>query len=342
MIRFKKYLLEKAQKMASPFNPLTIPDLRKDENRVLMFLKKVKDGEEFAIASRDANVTIDASQYSLIQSFLQSDGGKFPTRGTKIEVNTSGGKLTIPKDFLKTGEFGGKGQGSGTAAETLAMNHFNDNLNKILQREGLSQIKLRINKKVVMCAQMVKTEGKYQGYEPKSDMTITDDNGNPTAYISHKAGTSAKSYQQYGGLSDKALPSKYRNNRDVKSFMQAVLKLRPKGLQSGDSFFRPLTDQQLVRMMMYGPEYGNASSISNVDEFHLGNMNLVGSGEGPYTIKSIHKGTNGDIPTGDYQAVLFIRYQARRGDARAGGEVVKNARVGVFPLAKTSRTSKKI
>lgn len=341
MLRFKKYLLEKAKQMVSPFNPLTIPDLRKDENRVLTFLKKVKDGEEFATTG-SANVTIDKSQYDAIQRFMQSDGGKFPTRGTKMEVNTSRGKLTIPKDFLKTGEFGGKGQGSGTAAETLAMNHFNENLNKILQREGVPQIKLRINNRIVMCAQMVKTEGKYQGYEPKSDMTITDDNGNPVAYISHKAGTSAKSYQQYGGLSDKALPPKYRNNRIVKKFMQDVLKERPQGLKSGDSFYRPLTDNNLVRMMMYGPEHGGVPGISNVDEFHLGNMNLVGRGEGPYTINSIHKGTNGEIPTGDYSAVLFIRYQARRGDARAGGEVVKNARVGVFPLAKISRTTKKI
>lgn len=337
MYRFKNYLLE----ANNPFNPLTIPDLRKDENRVLMFLKKIKNGEEFATTGTE-NAIIDKSQYNEIKKFMQADEGMYPNKGTNMTVETSVGKLNIPKSFLKTGEFGGKGQGSGTNAETLAMNAFNDDLNAILKKEAVSQIKLRINKRVVMCAQMVKTEGKYQGYEPKSDMTIIDDNGNPTAYISHKAGTGAKSYQQYGGLSDKALPAKYKNNKIVKAFMQDVLKQRPNGLKSGDSFYRLLTDNQLVRMMMYGPESGGEPSIHNVDEFHLGNMKLKGRGQGPYKINSIHKGTNGDIPKGDYAAVLFIRYQARRGDARAAGEVVKNARVGVFPLAKTSRTSKRI
>jgi hypothetical protein len=124
--------------------------------------------------------------------------------------------------------------------------------------------------------------------------------------------------------------------------MQDVNRMRPEGLQSGDSFYRRIKDQQLVKMMMYGPLYGGKPSISNVDEFHLGNMNLKGSGEGPYTIESIHKGTNGEMPDGQFEAVFFIRFQARRGDARAAGEVVKNARVGVFPLAKISGTTKKI
>jgi hypothetical protein len=338
MLRFKNFLLE--FKMKNPFNPLKITDLRKDENRVLTFLRKIKEKEPFATV-RQGDVTIPVSEYDEVKLFMNADG-RFPKGGTNMMVQTSKGKLKIPGDFLKTGDFGGRGAGSGTNAETLAMNYFNENLNKILQREGVPQIKLKINGRTVMCAAMVKTEGKFQGYEPKSDMTIVDDRGNPVAYISHKAGRSAKDYQQYGGLSDKALPTKYRNNPAVKKFMQDVNRMRPEGLQSGDSFYRPIKDQQLVKMMMYGPLYGGKPSISNVDEFHLGNMNLKGSGEGPYTIESIHKGTNGEMPDGQFEAVFFIRFQARRGDARAAGEVVKNARVGVFPLAKISGTTKKI
>jgi hypothetical protein len=169
-----------------------------------------------------------------------------------------------------------------------------------------------------------------------------DDKGKPVAFISHKAGSTAKHYQQYGGLSDKALPTKYRNNKDIKQFMQDVAKERPDGLKSGDSFYRPIRDKNLIAMMMYGPEYGKGPTISNVDEFHLGNMILKGKGEGPYTITSNHKGTNGEIPKGQFEAVLFIRFQARRGDARSAGETVKNARVGVFPIAKISSTTKKI
>ena len=333
--------MEKAP-VSNPFNPLKITDLRKDDNRVLTFLRKIKDNEPFATVSK-GEVTIPASQYDEVETFMKADG-TVPARATNMTVSTSSGNLNIPKDFLKTGDFGGRGAGSGTNAETLAMNNFNEGLNAILKKEGIPQITLLINGRRVKCAQMVKTEGKYQGYEPKSDMTITDIKGNPTAYISHKAGRTAKDYQQYGGLSDKALPAKMRGNAAVKKFMKDVNSQRPDGLKSGDSFYRILEgrDAQLIYMMMYGPEYGGRPGISNVDEFHLGNMSLKGRGSGPYTIESNHKGTNGDLPTGEFQAVLFIRFQARRGDARAAGEVVKNARVGVFPMAKISRTTKKI
>ena len=341
MLRFRNFLLERDMQ-ANPFNPLKITDLRKDDNRVLMFLKKIKDGDPFATVSK-GNVTIPKTQYDEVELFMKADG-TVPSRNTRMTVSTSGGELQIPKDFLKTGEFGGRGAGSGTNAETLAMNNFNEGLNVILKRERIPEITVRINGRTVKCAAMVKTEGKYQGYEPKSDMTIVDTKENPTAFISHKAGRTAKDYQQYGGLSDKALPVKMRGNAAVKKFMQDVNKLRPDGLKSGDSFYRKLEgrDAQLIYMMMYGPEYGGRPGISNVDEFHLGNMSLKGRGSGPYTIESNHKGTNGDLPTGEFEAVLFIRYQARRGDARAAGEVVKNARVGVFPMAKISRTTRKI
>lgn len=335
-------MLERAE-MSNPFNPLEISDLRKDDNRVLMFLKKIKENEPFATVNK-GDVKIPMSQYDEVETFMKADG-TVPALRTKMSVSTSNGELMIPKDFLKTGEFGGRGKGSGTNAETLAMNAFNDHLDGILKREGVSQVSVRINGRVIKCAGMVKTEGKYQGYEPKSDMTIVDNQGKPTAYISHKAGRTAANYQQYGGLSDRALPQKMRNNPQVKKFMQDVNKLKPEGLQSGDSFYRDLgtgRNATLIYMMMYGPEYGGPPSISNVDEFHLGNMTLKGRGEGPYTIESNHKGVNGDLPTGDFKAVLYIRFQQRRGDARAAGEVVKNARVGVFPMAKTSRNSKKI
>ena len=116
--------------------------------------------------------------------------------------------------------------------------------------------------------------------------------------------------------------------------MQDVISQRPDGLQSGDSFYRPIRDKALVGMSMYGPEYGSRPSISNVDEFHLGNMDLKKAGDN-YKITSVHKGSNGDMPTGQFAALLFARFQNISGDAKAAGEVLKNARVGIFPMAKT-------
>lgn len=340
MKSFKEYIVETDLKMTTLFNPLSIGELRKDEKRVLTFIKKVREGELFATV-RHGEVTIKKTQLVSVTRFMQADG-KFPAPRTTLNVITSGGTLTIPNDFLKTGEFGGRGVGSGTSAETLAMNNFNEHLGKILQKEGLAKIKIKINGRVVECATMGKTEGKFAGREPKSDMSILNLKGLPVAYISHKAGSSAKDYQQYGGVSEDALPAKYKGNEFIKRFMVAVNALRPTGLKSGDSFYRTITDPELVKVLMYGPCFGGKPSINNVDEFHLGNMTLKGKGSGPYEIISSHKGTNGDMPDGQFEAVLLIRFQGTRGAARAAGEVVKNARVGIFPIAKISRTTKKI
>lgn len=337
MLSFKGYLLEKAMASAI-FNPLSISDLRKDQQRPSNFIEKVKNGDKFITVSK-GEVVIDKKQLGAVKGFMNADQGKFPASGSSLTVKTSKGDLIIPKDFLKTGEFGGKGQGSGVAAETLAMNDFNKKLNDILQKEGVPEIKIKINGRTINCAQMVKTEGTYQGRDPKSDMTLVDKSGKPQAYISHKAGKSAKDYQQYGGLSYK----QYATNKDIKNFMNAVLAQRPDGLKSGDSFYRVVKDKKLVADAMYGPEFSSGkSSISNVDEFHLGFMELKGKGKGPYTIESIHKGTNGEMPKGDYEAIFFIRFQDRRGAARAAGVTVPNARVGIFPMAKKVGTSKKI
>ena len=67
-----------------------------------------------------------------VKSFMTAgEKGRFPVKGSSMMV----AGLKIPGDFLKTGEFGGRGQGSGTNAEVQAMNYFNDNLNKILKRK---------------------------------------------------------------------------------------------------------------------------------------------------------------------------------------------------------------
>jgi len=319
------------------FNPLKITDFKKDQNRVLAFIDKVKKGEVFSTVSK-GEVIIPKDQLNLVKFFMTVDNG-YPKSGTSTPVKTNKGELIIPKDFLKTGEFGGRGAGSGTSAETMAMNYFNDGLNKILTSQKRSYINLQINGRTVKCSAMVKTEGKYQGREPKSDMTIVDHKGTPVAYISHKAGSSAKDYQQYGGLSY----AQYQSNKDIQGFMDTVIETTGGELSTGQSYYRPIKDKKLIREAMYGPEYSRGlPSISNVDEFHLGNMDLRGSGRGPYRIESAHKGTNGEVPGGEFQAVFFARFQGSRGDARAGGRVLRKARVGIFPLAKISGTSVKI
>ena len=324
-------------KKINTFVKLDNSDFNKDENRGITFLAKIKEGSKF-VTVNNGDVTIPKDLHDDVMLYIQAKDGKYPDRGSSIIIQTSNGKLKIPNDFIKTGEFGGRGVGSGTKAETKAMDDFNDKLNKLLISLKRSSVTVLINRRRIECAQMVKTVGKYNGKEPKSDMTIIDANNNPVAYISHKAGKSAKDFQQYGGVSNMALPAGYRNNVEIKSFMEEVSKQRPDGLASGDMFIRKVKDENLVKLMMYGPEYPTKTpGISNVDEFHLGNMSLLGSKGGTYQIVSNHKGTNGDMPRGEYEAIFLIRAQFRRSPALAAGVTIQNARIMVAPRALASR-----
>lgn len=333
MLRFKAFLLEKKDMSLVSFNRLTIADLRKDENRVLTFIAKVKEGKPFA-TMKDTEVVVNKSQADEVEAFMTADNG-FPKLRTSMKVKTSTGEFIIPTGFKKTGEFGGRGQGSGTAAETLAMNYFNDKLRKLLDDIDMPSIDLSINGRTVECAEMVKTEGKYEGKEPKSDMTIVDTKGNPVAYISHKAGRSAKDFQQYGGLTYR----KAQSNIELKKFMNDLKKMRPDGLNRGENFYRPIKNLALKNQAIYGPEFGGEPSINNVDEFHLGNMNLTKKGNS-YKITSTHAGTNGDIARGEYEAVFNARYQGKRSPAKAAGIIVPNCRVAIFPIGSLPRTKK--
>ena len=328
--------------MTQHFVKMTITDFRKNENRVLTFLEKIKSGETFGTVNKGSKVTIAIEEYDEVMVFLQADGGKFPAARSSTYVKTSNGRLKIPNDFTKTGDLGGGGKGSGYAAETLAMNDFNKKLETLLMYLGKSSVPLIVGKplRTVECAKMVKTEGNYNGKDPKSDMTIVDVSGKPVAYISHKAGRNASSYQQYGGVSKAALPSTYHNNSEIKSFMDKVLELKPEGLLPTNSFYRKIKDKKLASISVYGPKFGQLPGISNVDEFHLGNMNLYAKTAKKYIIQSIHKGTNGAALTGDYTPILFIRYNARV--ATAAGVSIPFARVGIFNMAKVPRTSKEI
>ena len=116
-------------KKINTFVKLDNSDFNKDENRGITFLAKIKEGSKFATVN-NGDVTIPKDLHDDVMLYLQAKDGKYPNRGSSIIIQTSNGKLKIPNDFIKTGEFGGRGVGSGTKAETKAMDDFNDKLNK--------------------------------------------------------------------------------------------------------------------------------------------------------------------------------------------------------------------
>ena len=167
---------------------------------------------------------------------------------------------------------------------------------------------------------------------PKSDFHLLDDKGNEVAWLSHKAGKSARDFQQYGGLSNKV----FRNNSDVDSFVTKVKEMFPDGFQRKQSVYRIVKDNSIINKSVWGVDYGRRRGRNNVDEFHQGKMELVKKGK-YYTIKSVHFDSNGSIPKEGYTAVYYARFTS---DMDSLG--VKNSRIGVFALAQMPTTAKKI
>lgn len=317
----------------SNFKILQHSDLTKrGGDRLKTFLDKVKNGKEFITTK--GNAIIDKAQYNVLKSAM-------PNKGFSAELKCKiGGKATTikyPSEFYKSGEFGGQGVGAGTAAEDRYLTKFREALQEVLKKEKKPYIRLKLaNKRIVNCADVGKTSRVGMRFDPKSDFSILDENGNEVGWLSHKAGSKPSDFQQYGGLSDNAFTS----NSDVKKFMKACIQKYPKGLPSGVSLYRFVKDKSVIQMSVYGTDFGKGPSLQNVDEFHQGEIELVKAGQ-VYSLKSTHRGINGDIPDGDYQAIYFARYTSDRG-ARVAGETLPNARVGVFPLGKIVKTTVKI
>jgi len=292
-------------------------------DRVKIFLEKIKSGSPFETTI--GNVVIDKIQLASIQKDIRKAGFSMLMGGKAGAKRVT---VQYPKQFYKTAEFGGKGIGSGTSAEDDALLKFRKNIHEALAKSKTRTIKVKVGKRTVNVADIISTPG-----TPKSDFHLVDDKGKAVAWISHKAAKTAKDFQQYGGLT-KEFDTHYKKSKDVVAFLDTVRKMRPKGLQRGDSLWRYVKDKKVVLYTVWGPDYGKTPGINNVDEFHQDEMKLVKVGS-VYEIKSLHKMINGQLPKpsslGDYTGIYVARYTSDR-----PGLGIAFARIGVFARAYVS------
>lgn len=317
--------------MAGLYKQLGHSDLTKNPTRIEIFLQKIKDSSPF-VTTKGAFV-IDKSEFESLATDMFKKG---LNRSIKGKINGSTVNVRYPSEFLKAPEFGGKGIGSGTAAEDAELVSLKKKLQEVFENEGTSIIMLKLGKRTIECTGIISTPNPGSR-APKSDFSIIDSKGEQVGWISHKAGNKASSFQQYGGLADRA----FSNNIEVKKFMGDVLAhVGKRGLISGESYYRTVKDKDIITMSIYGTDYGKSAGINNVDEFHLGTIKFVKEKKGVYSLTSLHKGVNGDIPTGDFACIYFIRYNART--ATAAGVTINYSRVGIFANAKKVSTTKLI
>lgn len=323
MLKFKQFISERA----ITYNALKHNDLTKRGGaRVNVFLNKIKDGEEFL--TKKGAVKLAKAQLGDLKKTFTKAGFKAKLKTT----NPPPKDLDYPNDFLKTPEFGGKGAGSGTAAEDRELGQLRKAIEAAMVKAGVSILPMTVGGRNIDVVGVDSTPG-----TPKSDFHLVDPDGNEVAWISHKDGSKPTHFQQYGGLSGQAFAS----NTEVAKFMNDLKTKFPEGMKRGESAWRTCKDKKVIMQSVWGVDYGGARGRNNVDEFHQGPMKIVKSG-GRFVITSNHSDTNGKIPkTPGYECIYFARFTGDRG-ARAAGVFVDNVRVGVFPKAKAPKTAKEM
>ena len=316
MKRFKSYLKENA--IAAQWSTLQHSDFTKyfkrgDPKRLDAFLDKIKKKKEFITKKGEVVIKDKAPNRN-----------EFAHNGFRTTFNTTKGKVTYPGDFLKTPEFGGKGKGSGTAAEDRYLASFRTELEKVMNDEEDGALDMLVGGRKVVVTGVDQPKG-----TPKADFFLIDDLGEPVAWISHKAGSKPNDFQQYGGLTDKGTGGVFIRNAQVLSFVEKIKELYPDGMKSGNSVYREIKldkdGKDIARKSIYGIGYGGKPGLNNIDEFHQGEMKLSKKGK-YWAIKSSHQAKNGFIPTDDYKCILFARYTGRMNHFG-----IKDCRTGVFP-----------
>jgi hypothetical protein len=224
----------------------------------------------------------------------------------------------------------GKGKGFSVRDEDAALSSIQFQLEELIGNK--KYITLSIDGNLYKVDSIKSTPG-----TPKSDFHF-EFRGVPNVFISHKKGKSPRDFQQYSGTSLKA-GINISQHPEVVRFVSAIKKRFPEGLSSGQSFYRKIKDPELMKLAVYGPEYGGDFGIDNVQALLQGPVTFERMGAGStYSLKSNHTLYNGEIPSEKYEPILYIYYNASRG----GNHGIKFARTGVLPIAKASTSTVKI
>ena len=305
------------------YTKLSGAEFKKRTWRLPIFIDKIKNKKPFALLNGDE--VIIKSEPIIIQTLELIDKTGEYAQLNKMMFKTTNNKTLKISDFGKSAEFGGRGEGSGTAAEDRALTQFREEIMKEARKQGTPFIKARIAGRIVELADIQKTTG-----TPKSDFHGVDTEGNEVCWFSHKDGRTAKDFQQYGGLTE--LVKKFPGHKELMQFISDVETMTSGEVKSDRSFQRPLKDRNVMKAAIYGIDYDKKPGRQNVDMFLQGRISLKKQGN-VYLIDSEHTGERGDIPRGEYACVLFVR----KGDRSNFG--IKNARFMVAPKALRRRST---
>ena len=245
------------------------------------------------------------------EASIKQIGGSSPNN-FPFFVDIAGKEYSF-NNLLKTPEFGGKGKGSGTVVEDENLFVLKEKLQKLIQSEG-GTIKVKIDGQ---------SEKEVSGAEtqrgmPKSDFNLLGKDGKPVIFISHKKsggkGPSARDFIRWSGY------TMYKDHPEVKAFNDALKKWvednKADGLPKATRFIHKIQDPELIRKLIYGPEYGGPNSAENVNIIIQGEVEFEEIKEDTYYLTGEHILVPPQLPEGDYSPYLTAAY---RGDRKMFG-----------------------
>jgi hypothetical protein len=154
----------------------------------------------------------------------------------------------------------------------------------------------------------------------KADVQIVDAQGKAVAWISLKDGTLPRHFGQWGGVTYLYKdPEIISFVRDIKESFGNTF---PKGLTYGVK----IKNNYLKAISCFGKNFGEARGPENVNLIIQGHPVLKKQGDNTFVIEGHHNWKNGDIPDGEYEPVLMVRYA---GDRPNFG--IRGARIAIYP-----------
>jgi len=303
---------------------LSRSQLKKYNARVYLFVDQFKDQEPFELkrgGTVKAHTLLDGgSQFSVDSDRDEIFNSIVNGTGALILVGEVDGKeeKVSTADLKKTADYGGKGAGSGTKLEDAALADLSLEIQKA--NEG-NPIDLTVGGKIytdIVGATTVK------GF-PKADFTLDNSNGEPVIFLSHKAGSTAKHFQQYGGLSE------FADHPEVKEFVASVKEEleNPDQMVPGSGFKKAIESKDLIQKAVYGKEFepGRNFGVDNVQALVQGPVEIKKSGN-TYFLDSNHTVLNPAIPDAGYYPTMYATYRKNR-----NGFGISDIRFGIYPAA---------
>lgn len=215
--------------------------------------------------------------------------------------------------------------------EIIATESLNSAIQKAKAQLGTESINILIGKWLI--EDVVKADRDIVKGMPKADVVLIDKYGKFVGFISLKKPGGPRVIDQFSGISRKALPP----HKEIDDFINAVYDDVGSSATNKYAVYRPVKDKRLVKMAVYGPNYGG--------NFGIDNCHCIGQGT-PILVPTKKKNTfelqfteiigyNGDISwmKGMYTPVFAAVYKAKRVITIPGSNKrVRNVRAGITTL----------